>query len=71
MIFFNFKWVESLILIVLVMLVILGPIMIIWSLNTLFPVLDIPYTFATWTATIILVAIIGGFRGDPSKIKKD
>lgn len=30
------------------------PLMIIWSLNTLFPVLEIPYTFETWAATAIL-----------------
>ena len=35
-------------------LVILGPILIIWSLNTLFPVLAIPYTWETWLAVVFI-----------------
>lgn len=35
-------------------LLILGPILTIWALNTLFPVLAIPYTLNTWAATVIL-----------------
>jgi hypothetical protein len=31
-----------------------GPILIIWSMNTLFPVLSIPYTLETWAATVLL-----------------
>jgi hypothetical protein len=38
-------------------LLIIGPILIIWSLNTLFPVLAIPYTLATWFATVILAGV--------------
>jgi hypothetical protein len=34
--------------------VILGPIATIWSLNTLFPTLAIPYTLSTWAASLIL-----------------
>jgi len=30
--------------------VIFGPLLGIWSLNTLFPVLAIPYTLETWAA---------------------
>jgi cobalamin biosynthesis protein CobD/CbiB len=41
----------------LVAIIVLGPLFTIWALNTLFPVLAIPYTFETWAATIIL----GGF----------
>ena len=41
----------------LVAIIVLGPLFTIWALNTLFPVLSIPYTFETWAATIIL----GGF----------
>jgi len=37
-----------------VAVIILGPIATIWSLNTLFPVLNIPITFDTWCATVIL-----------------
>jgi len=38
-------------------LVILGPLVTIWSLNTLFPVLAIPYTFDTWCASIVLAGL--------------
>jgi len=33
------------------------PIASIWALNTLFPVLEIPYTFWTWLAFTALVAV--------------
>ncbi len=32
----------------------LGPILGIWSLNTLFPVLNIPLTWETWAAFALL-----------------
>lgn len=45
-------------------MVIIGPVATIWSLNTLFPVLAIPYTFETWVAALI----IGGlFKTSVSK----
>jgi hypothetical protein len=37
-----------------IFLVIIGPILTIWSLNTLFPVLAIPYTVETWFAVVML-----------------
>lgn len=37
-----------------VALILLGPILTIWSMNTLFPVLAIPYTVDTWLATVLL-----------------
>jgi hypothetical protein len=30
--------------------IIIGPLGVIWALNTLFPVVDIGYTFETWCA---------------------
>jgi hypothetical protein len=39
---------------VIVLLVLLAPFGTIWSLNTLFPVLNIPYTLETWLAVIML-----------------
>ena len=33
-------------------IVIFGPLVTIWSLNTLFPVLAIPSNIATWFATL-------------------
>jgi hypothetical protein len=38
----------------IVVLIIAGPLLIIWALNTLFPVLAIPYTVWTWLAALIL-----------------
>jgi hypothetical protein len=49
-----------------VAVIILGPILTIWSLNTLFPVLDIPFTLDTWCATVI----IGGLFKSTNFYKK-
>lgn len=35
-------------------LIVLGPLLTIWSLNTLFPALAIPYTLETWVAALLL-----------------
>ena len=43
-------------------IILVFPILTIWSLNTLFPVLDIPYTVHTWLAALLLgggISIIG------------
>ena len=53
-------------IILLILLIILGPIVTIWSLNTLFPVLAIPYTLETWLATVVVAGI---FRGDGISFK--
>lgn len=37
-------------------LIILWPFVIIWALNTLFPVLMIPFTFWTWLAMLVVTA---------------
>lgn len=54
----------SLVLILLfaVLMVIVGPIATIWSLNTLFPVLNIPLTLDTWMAAFLLFAGVSGIR---------
>lgn len=36
--------------------IILGPYCFIWALNTLFPVLNIPFNFDTWVAVVLLHA---------------
>ena len=41
----------------IIVLIVLGPLGIIWALNTLFPVLAISYTIETWAATIILGSV--------------
>ena len=43
----------------IVTLVVAGPLLVIWALNTLFPVLAIQYTVWTWLAALILGAAIG------------
>jgi hypothetical protein len=35
-------------------LLIFGPLLVVWSLNTLFPVLAISYTFESWAAVVFL-----------------
>lgn len=42
--------------VLIVALVVLGPLLTIWAMNTLFPVLAIPYTIYTWAAVLIMSA---------------
>jgi len=46
----------------LVAVIIVGPLLGIWSLNTLFPVLNIPYTWQTWAAFLLLFGSVTGLR---------
>jgi hypothetical protein len=46
-----------LLVLLIVALVILGPLLVIWSLNTLFPVLAIPYALDTWFAVIVVAGL--------------
>lgn len=43
---------------VIVFLIAIGPILTIWSLNTLFPALAIPYDFWTWLAVVVLAGAL-------------
>ena len=38
----------------IVFVIVIGPILTIWALNTLFPALAIPFTIETWFAVVIL-----------------
>jgi hypothetical protein len=38
-------------------LFILGPLLTIWALNTLFPVLAIPYALDTWFSVIVVAGL--------------
>ena len=40
--------------------IVFGPLLGIWSLNTLFPVLAIPYTLETWAAFGLLFGSVTG-----------
>jgi len=44
------------------LLVVFGPLLGIWSLNTLFPVLAIPYTWETWAAYFLIFGSLTGLR---------
>jgi hypothetical protein len=43
-----------------VAVIVFGPLAGIWSLNTLFPVLSIPYSWETWLAYLLLFGSITG-----------
>jgi hypothetical protein len=45
-------------MILLILIVVFSPFIAIWSLNTLFPVLAIPYTFETWLASLLLAGTL-------------
>lgn len=53
-------------LLLIVALIAVGPILTIWSLNTLFPALAIPYTLETWAAVVLL----GGVFKSTVNVKK-
>jgi hypothetical protein len=42
----------------IVFLVVVGPLLSIWALNTLFPVLAIPYNIETWSAVILIKGLL-------------
>lgn len=37
-----------------ILVIVFGPFAALWSLNTLFPVLAIPYTFYSWLAVVVM-----------------
>jgi hypothetical protein len=54
--------------IIILLVIIVGfPLLGIWSLNTLFPVLLIPYTWQTWAAFVLLFGSVTGLRFNGSK----
>ena len=42
--------------------IVFGPLLGIWSLNVLFPVLAIPYTWETWLAYFLILGSLTGLR---------
>ena len=46
--------------VLIVFLIAIGPILTIWALNTLFPVLAIPFDVYTWAAVVILGVFMRG-----------
>lgn len=47
-----------LLLVLAVVLLVCAPLATIWGLNTLFPVLNIPYTLETWLAAYLVPAAL-------------
>jgi hypothetical protein len=48
----------ALVILVILLALIFMPLAFVWSLNTLFPMLAIPYTFSTWAASVIIVGLL-------------
>lgn len=44
-------------IVVICALAVVGPLLTLWALNTLFPALAIPYDIYTWFAVIILAGV--------------
>jgi len=64
----NYSWGALILLFILgLAIIIVGPFLTIWALNTLFPALNIAYTFDTWAAVVLLK----GFIAVTVKSKKD
>jgi hypothetical protein len=53
---------EYLWLALLVIVIVAGPLLSIWALNTLFPMLAIPYTLETWAAMALVGGVFQGLR---------
>lgn len=47
-----------LLIIFIAAVIIIGPLLTIWALNTLFPVVAIPYAIETWFAVVVLGAFL-------------
>jgi hypothetical protein len=46
------------------------PFLLIWSLNTLFPILEIPYTLETWFASVLISSFFGTSHINMKKTSK-
>lgn len=45
------------IVLLVTLVIVMGPLLMIWALNTLFPMLDIAYSFETWISIVILAGL--------------
>ena len=45
------------IVLLVTLVIVMGPLLMIWALNTLFPVLSIAYSFETWISIVILAGL--------------
>ena len=53
-----------------ILLIVIGPLLTIWALNTLFPILAIPYSLDTWAAAVLLGMFVRGERLVSTSSKK-
>jgi heme A synthase len=53
---------------VVIVIMAIGPWLVIWALNTMFPALAIEFTFWTWAAVVILGTF---FRANVSVKRRD
>lgn len=60
--------VMALIALAAIVFIFISPLFVLWSMNTLFPTLAIPYTFETWCATILIGVFL---RGEGIKFNKN
>ena len=58
----------TLAIVLILVLLAIGPWLVIWALNTLFPLLAIQFTFWTWAAVVIMGTF---FRANVSVKRKD
>ena len=58
----------TLAIVLILVLLAIGPWLVIWSLNTLFPLLAIEFTFWTWAAVVIMGTF---FRANVTIKRKD
>lgn len=52
----------SMVVAAVLIVVVFAPLVMIWSLNVLFPVVAIPYTLETWCACTVFSALFLGNR---------
>jgi len=48
----------AVLILLVVFFIAIGPLLVMWSLNQLFPSLEIAYTFWNWLATLILAGAV-------------
>ena len=50
--------VVALVIIAVLTLIFIAPFVVIWALNSLFPVLAIPFTWQTWLSVNLLFSVV-------------
>jgi hypothetical protein len=50
--------IATLVIIAVLSLIFIAPFVVIWALNSLFPVLAIPFTWQTWLSVNVLFSVV-------------